>query len=410
MTLYTWSKTAPNNSTADSTINWAEGQSPSSVNDSARATMAAVAKFRDDNNGSITTGGTSTAYTTASNQIFDSLAHLDKQTLTVTFHATCGTAPTLNVDSLGAKAINSSDGVAVPSGSLLANTPYDVVYNNGSNEFIVRGQLGVLPTSLVTTAAIAAKTVTYPKIQDISVTQRVLGKNSAGSGTTEEVTLSQLLDWIGAAAQGDILYRDTSTWARLPAASVVKAVLQSGGAGANPSWTSAQPAGPFLLNTLTASGSASLSDTTSITNPYFMYEIVFQNIVPATAGISFLLQVHSGGAYQTTSYVNEDIPVDTALDTGNISPFTTAICIGHASRSQNTGVGLNGRIRVYAPTGTTAPKMWLGETAHNQNSGSTLTIVPVAGMWNANGALDGFQFLMSSGNITSGTIKVYGIV
>jgi hypothetical protein len=51
MTLYTWSKTPSNNTTADATINWAEGQSPSSVNDSARASMAAVAKFRDDNNG-----------------------------------------------------------------------------------------------------------------------------------------------------------------------------------------------------------------------------------------------------------------------------------------------------------------------------------------------------------------------
>ena len=68
MTLYKWSTTAANNATADATINWAEGQAPSSVNDSARAEMAAVAKFRDDIAGAITTGGTSTAYTVTSNQ------------------------------------------------------------------------------------------------------------------------------------------------------------------------------------------------------------------------------------------------------------------------------------------------------------------------------------------------------
>ena len=35
MTLYKWSQTAGNNATADSSINWQEGQAPSSVNDSA---------------------------------------------------------------------------------------------------------------------------------------------------------------------------------------------------------------------------------------------------------------------------------------------------------------------------------------------------------------------------------------
>lgn len=33
MTLYKWSTTPANNATADSSINWAEGQAPSSVND-----------------------------------------------------------------------------------------------------------------------------------------------------------------------------------------------------------------------------------------------------------------------------------------------------------------------------------------------------------------------------------------
>src|SRR2546430_705143 len=53
MPLYKWSKTAANNATADSTINWAEGMAPSAVNDSARAEMAAVAKWRDDISGTL---------------------------------------------------------------------------------------------------------------------------------------------------------------------------------------------------------------------------------------------------------------------------------------------------------------------------------------------------------------------
>jgi hypothetical protein len=48
---YSWSHTAATNATADSTINWAEGQAPSTINDSARAMMAVEAKWRDDISG-----------------------------------------------------------------------------------------------------------------------------------------------------------------------------------------------------------------------------------------------------------------------------------------------------------------------------------------------------------------------
>ena len=68
--LQTWSKTAGSNATADSSINWAEGQAPSSINDSARAMMARIAEWRDDISGALTTSGSSTAYAVSSNRGF----------------------------------------------------------------------------------------------------------------------------------------------------------------------------------------------------------------------------------------------------------------------------------------------------------------------------------------------------
>ncbi len=77
MSFWKWSRTAANNATADGSINWAEGLAPSTVNDSARAMMAAASKYRDDVAGAIATAGTATAYTLNSFQVFDTLAHMD---------------------------------------------------------------------------------------------------------------------------------------------------------------------------------------------------------------------------------------------------------------------------------------------------------------------------------------------
>src|ERR1700742_5162977 len=142
MTLYKWSQTASADATADSTINWAEGQAPSSVNDSARAMMAATAKYRDDIAGAIVTGGTSTAYTVSSYEVFDTLAHLGGQMIAFTPHVTNGTTVTLNVDSLGPKPLRSAPGAELLAGTLIQGTPYIAVYNNSDGAFSLRGFFG----------------------------------------------------------------------------------------------------------------------------------------------------------------------------------------------------------------------------------------------------------------------------
>ncbi|MDA9435815.1 phage tail protein [Bradyrhizobium sp. CCBAU 51627] len=142
MTLYKWSQTASADATADSTVNWAEGQSPSSVNDSARAMMAAIAKYRDDMAGAIVTSGTSTAYSMSSFQGFDSLTHLNGQAVAFVPHTTNGATVTLNVDGLGPRPLRSAPGIELPSGIIIQGTPYDAVYNNSDGAFYLRGLFG----------------------------------------------------------------------------------------------------------------------------------------------------------------------------------------------------------------------------------------------------------------------------
>ena len=142
MTLYKWSQTAAADANADSTINWAEGQAPSSVNDSARAMMAATAKYRDDIAGAIVTAGTSTAYTVSSFQLFDTLAHLNGQMIAFTPHTTNAATVTLNVDSLGAKPLRSAPNVELPAGVIIQGTPYTATYNSTDGAFYLQGFFG----------------------------------------------------------------------------------------------------------------------------------------------------------------------------------------------------------------------------------------------------------------------------
>ena len=143
MTWWKWSRTAASNATADPTINWAEGQSPSSINDSARAEMAAMAKGRGDISGSIATGGTSTAYTVTSYQGFTVL----QAELFIAFvpHATNGAVATLNVDGLGAKPLRSQPGSSgdLGAGVLVQGTPYLATYfTSNGGEWILHGFYG----------------------------------------------------------------------------------------------------------------------------------------------------------------------------------------------------------------------------------------------------------------------------
>jgi hypothetical protein len=90
-----------------------------------------------------------------------------------------------------------------------------------------------------------------------AATQRIYGRNTAGAGAGEEVTLSQVLDW-ASSTQGSLIFRGASTWAALGPGTVGQ-VLQSGGAGANPSWITASGGG----NAQTANPLSQFAATTS---------------------------------------------------------------------------------------------------------------------------------------------------
>lgn len=144
--FWQWSKTASNNASADPSINFSEGMSPSSVNDSARALMARAAEYRDDISGSIATTGTSTAYLFNSNQAVGGNGITsppnDGQMLAFRAHATNGANPTITIDGGTAYPLQSAAGVAIASGVIIAGTPYRISFNNAALSYVLEGTQG----------------------------------------------------------------------------------------------------------------------------------------------------------------------------------------------------------------------------------------------------------------------------
>ena len=130
MSIYEWSTTASSNATADANINWQEGQLPSTINNSARAEMAAIASWLRDMAAYTTVGGTGNAITLTLNQTMAALGPG-----IVSFIATAGNtgAVTLNVDGLGAKPFRPTSGVDFASGDLITGRAYVAVYTTASS-------------------------------------------------------------------------------------------------------------------------------------------------------------------------------------------------------------------------------------------------------------------------------------
>jgi hypothetical protein len=144
--VWNWSTTASSNSASDAQINWREGQPPSSINDSARAMMAALASYRDDISGLLTTTGTASAYSVSTNQNLcasPATVPQDGQQLAVTINVTNGVAPTLTADACSTYPIQSAAGVAVGAATLIQGSPYTFRFSVANSAWMLRDFYGV---------------------------------------------------------------------------------------------------------------------------------------------------------------------------------------------------------------------------------------------------------------------------
>lgn len=180
--------------------------------------------------------------------------------------------------------------------------------------------------SNATTIANAA--VTYAKMQNVSVTSRVLGRKTAGAGSPEELTLSDVLDLVGSAAQGDILYRGASGWARLGAGTSGYG-LKTNGASADPAW--AKVLRPDVTETITKGYTVTPNNigtvSTGTTTPD-----------PANGNYQYYTNNGAHTLAAPTSDCAIDILVTNGASAGSItfSGFTVSASTGDALTTTNT--------------------------------------------------------------------------
>ena len=173
----------------------------------------------------------------------------------------------------------------------------------------------------------------------------------------------------------------------------------------------------------TASSSASISfvDGTSdvvLDSTYPIYKFEFINIHPATDNTRFVFQVDTG----TNTNYNQTITSTVFRayhnegDSGTGLAYRTAIDQAQGTAFQKISESLgngndesaSGELYLFSPSSSVFVKHFMARVQNYSNADETVDTF-IAGYVNTTTALTRVQFKIDSGNIDSGTIKLYGI-
>jgi|21_taG_2_1085346.scaffolds.fasta_scaffold46851_3 hypothetical protein len=175
-----------------------------------------------------------------------------------------------------------------------------------------------------------------------------------------------------------------------------------------------------LLSTATASSSASLEFT--LPTAYKQVKFGFYNIAPATDSVNLTVDFSIGGTFGSTTktttffiaYHNEG---GTDAGLGYVGSRDLAQSTDAQQIAFNLGNGADqsssGCLDLFNPSNATYVKHFYsriqGSHTADPSNGKYAEDVYAAGYCNTTSAIDGAKFLMSSGNISSGVIRMWGI-
>jgi hypothetical protein len=173
-----------------------------------------------------------------------------------------------------------------------------------------------------------------------------------------------------------------------------------------------------LLSTQTASSSATISFTSGIDSTYDSYVFKFYDIHPANDDVHFQFQADTGTntSYNQTMTTTTFNAIHFEDDSSATLQYSTNLDQAQGTSFQilSTGMGnendqnVCGELKIFNPSSDTFVKHFIYNGNNNEYRNASYNQF-VAGYFNLTTALTRFQFKMSSGNIDSGVIKLYGI-
>jgi hypothetical protein len=174
-----------------------------------------------------------------------------------------------------------------------------------------------------------------------------------------------------------------------------------------------------LISEQTASGSASIEFTTGIDSTYPIYKFEFINMHPASNSVNLQVNFRDGGssydATKTTTafiahHAENDAYTEFAYDTGADLAQSTGSqkLVAATSIGSDNDQSLSGYLHLFNPSSTTYVKHFMS-TVNYYDKANYSKGIKTSGYFNTINAIDQIQFKMSSGNIDSGQILLFGV-
>ena len=174
-----------------------------------------------------------------------------------------------------------------------------------------------------------------------------------------------------------------------------------------------------LISTQTASSSSTISFTSGIDSTYDEYVFKFYNIHAGTDDVLLTFQTDTGtntnyNQTVTTTFFSarhgeSDSPAALGYETGRDQAQGTAFQNLNYDTGTNNDDNICGTLHLFSPASTVFVKHFISRSIDNGRAGGAAQDNYVAGYFNTTTALTRVQFKMSSGNIDSGVIKLYGV-